>query len=297
MTSRSYAAPSATFSSLRRAAEQRRAARRRRSSPARGPPTARPGPSTSTASPATKVPPTRGDARPPAARHGARPRRVRHRRPGSACPGPTWRGRATAAGSGAACRWPRRGCRPRHPTSAAAACSAEVSTTSMPAPVAIRAASTLVVMPPVPTPDGPGGSDGDRGEVLLRPHDRDQARPVAAGRAVVEAVDVGEQDQQVGVDEVGDQRGEPVVVAEADLGGGDGVVLVDDRHDAELEQLGEGLVGVAVVGAPGHVVDGEQHLAGHDAVPGELLLVAVGQQALARPTRRPAGRRARGAAW
>ena len=33
--------------------------------------------------------------------------------------------------------------------------SAEVSTTSMPAPVAMRAASTLVVMPPVPTPEAP----------------------------------------------------------------------------------------------------------------------------------------------
>ena len=52
------------------------------------------------------------------------------------------------------------------------------------------------------------------------------------------------------VHEVGDQGGQPVVVAEADLVGGDGVVLVDDRHDAELEQPVEGALGVAVVGAP-----------------------------------------------
>ena len=50
---------------------------------------------------------------------------------------------------------------------------------------------------------------------------------------------------------------------------------------AELEQLGEGAVGVAVVAAPGHVVDGEQHLPDADAVPGELLGVAVHQQPLA----------------
>ena len=56
--------------------------------------------------------------------------------------------------------------------------------------------------------------------------------------------------------QVGDQRREPVVVAEPDLVGGDRVVLVDDRQHAELEQLGEGAVGVAVVRAPGHVVDG-----------------------------------------
>ena len=41
------------------------------------------------------------------------------------------------------------------------------------------------------------------------------------------------------------------------------------------------LVGVAVVAAPGHVVGGEQHLAGDDAVAGELLGVAVHQQPLA----------------
>ena len=35
------------------------------------------------------------------------------------------------------------------------------------------------------------------------------------------------------------------------------------------QQLGQGLVGVAVVGAPDDVVDREQHLAGDDAVPGE----------------------------
>ena len=80
--------------------------------------------------------------------------------------------------------------------------------------------------------------------------------------------------------EVCRQRGEPVVVAEADLGGGHGVVLVDDRDHPELEQLGEGALRVAVVAAPGDVVEREQHLTGHLAVSGELLGVAVDQQAL-----------------
>ena len=52
----------------------------------------------------------------------------------------------------------------------------------------------------------------------------------------VEAVDVGQQHQQVGADHRRDLRGEAVVVAVADLVGGDRVVLVDDRHDAEVEQ-------------------------------------------------------------
>ena len=58
---------------------------------------------------------------------------------------------------------------------------------------------------------------------------------------------VGEQHEQVGADEVGDQRGEAVVVAEADLVVGDGVVLVDDRHDAELEQAQQRAAGVQVL--------------------------------------------------
>ena len=80
--------------------------------------------------------------------------------------------------------------------------------------------------------------------------------------------------------EVRDQGGEAVVVAEADLGGGDGVVLVDDRQHPELEQLRERLVGVAVVRPPGHVVERQQHLPGHETVAGELLGVAVHQQPL-----------------
>ena len=67
--------------------------------------------------------------------------------------------------------------------------------------------------------------------------------------------------QQVGADEVRDERGEPVVVAVADLVVGDGVVLVHDRHDAELEQALHRLAGVEVLRPVAEVVRGEQHLA------------------------------------
>lgn len=83
------------------------------------------------------------------------------------------------------------------------------------------------------------------------------------------------------MDQVGDEGGEPVVVAEPDLVGGDGVVLVDDRQGAHGQQLVERAVGVAVVGAAADVVGGEQHLADADAVPGEGGGVAGDQQALA----------------
>ena len=78
-----------------------------------------------------------------------------------------------------------------------------------------------------------------------------------------------------------DERGQAVVVAEADLIGGDGVVLVDDRHDAEGEQAFKGRLRVAVVRPPDHVVGGEQDLPDGAAVPGEGGRVGLHQQRLA----------------
>ena len=74
--------------------------------------------------------------------------------------------------------------------------------------------------------------------------DADGVEPGVGGE---QAGRVGEQHEQVGVDQVGDEGGEPVVVAEADLVVGDGVVLVDDGHHAELEQPGERAAGVQVL--------------------------------------------------
>ena len=50
--------------------------------------------------------------------------------------------------------------------------------------------------------------------------------------AVVKAVDIREDDHEVGIDQARGQRGERVVVAELDLLDSDGVVLVDDGHHA-----------------------------------------------------------------
>ena len=84
---------------------------------------------------------------------------------------------------------------------ACAASAAAVSTTGMPAPVAIRAASTLVTMPPVPTPARPAPI-ATPARSLRAAHlgDPPGARPARV--AGVERVHVGEQHQQVGVDQV-----------------------------------------------------------------------------------------------
>ena len=117
----------------------------------------------------------------------------------------------------------------------------------MPEPAAMRAASTLVGMPPVPTPalpalpmETPSRSCGPATcGIRLAP---------CGGRTVVEGVDVGEQHQRVGPDQVRHEGGQPVVVAEADLVRGDGVVLVDDGHHAEVQQPVQGTEGVRCAG-------------------------------------------------
>ncbi len=144
----------------------------------------------------------------------------------------------------------------------------------------MRAASTLLAMPPVPTPPCPVRPIRAPARSVVAAHVRDQAGAARAGIAVVEPLDVGEQHQQVGVHEVGDQRSEPVVVTEADLLGGDRVVLVDHRYHAHREQPVEGALRVAVVRTSYDVLCREQDLPRSQPVPGERLGVAVHQQAL-----------------
>jgi hypothetical protein len=83
---------------------------------------------------------------------------------------------------------------------------------------------------------------------------------------VVEAVDVAQDDEQVGVDQVGDQGREVIVIPELDLLDHDGVVFVDDRDDAELQEAQQGVAGMEVAIAVGEVVAGEENL-------GDLLAV------------------------
>ena len=145
----------------------------------------------------------------------------------------------------------------------------------------MSAASTLVAIPPVPTPLLPGRAERHRAQVGGPVHGVDEPGRAGARVAVVDAVDVGEQDERVGPGDVRDERRQPVVVAEADLLGGHRVVLVDHRQDAEGQQPLHGLAGVLVVAAPGEVVGGEQHLADGDPVAGEGVGVGLHQPQLA----------------
>jgi hypothetical protein len=68
----------------------------------------------------------------------------------------------------------------------------------------------------------------------------------------------------IGPDQLGDECGEAVVVAEADLVRRDGVVLVHDRQDAQAEQTLHRSAGIGAVRGVLEVTRSQQHLAGHD---------------------------------
>ena len=94
----------------------------------------------------------------------------------------------------------------------------------------------------------------------------DQLRArVVRGRRV-QSVDVREEHQGVSRDHLGDQGGQAVVIAEAQLPGGHSVVLVEDRDDAEAEEAREGRAHVRVVVAAHDVVRCQQDLRGVQVV-------------------------------
>ncbi len=97
----------------------------------------------------------------------------------------------------------------------------------------------------------------------------------------MQAVGVREDHQQIGLQQIGDQRRQGVVVSEADLFGSDGVVLVDDGDDAELEQAREGRPGVEVALTVCQIVVGQKDHGGVTTVHGEGALICLDETHLA----------------
>ncbi len=151
----------------------------------------------------------------------------------------------------------------------------------VPVAVAILAASTLVCMPPRDSSEAALPAIASISAVTLSTSGRNVGVRVGRRRGRVEAVDVGQEDEQVGAHHGGDAGGEAVVVAVADLVGGDGVVLVDDRDRAELQQRGDGRAGVEVAAALLGVAEGEQDLPGGEAVALQRLRLGAGERDLA----------------
>ena len=98
---------------------------------------------------------------------------------------------------------------------------------------------------------------------------------IASRVARIESGLIGEDDEHVGLDQVGDQRTERVVVAELDLVGDHGVVLVDHRYHAHRQQREERGARVEIAAAIGEVGVCEQDLRGADPVLREAALVRL----------------------
>ncbi len=96
----------------------------------------------------------------------------------------------------------------------------------------------------------------------------------------VEALLIGEQQQLIRPAQNGGQRREVVVIADFDLSGSHGIVLVDHRHNAVIQQRTQGIAGVEEALAVLHIGTRQQHLAHVDPVDGEELLPELDQAAL-----------------
>ena len=97
----------------------------------------------------------------------------------------------------------------------------------------------------------------------------------------VQAVDVGHQHDQIGVDALGHQRGQRVVVAQRVFLAGDGVVLVDDGDGVQLQKTFQRILQVFAAQLVVEVLPREQHLRDGMVVLAEQPVVGVHQLALA----------------
>ena len=104
---------------------------------------------------------------------------------------------------------------------------------------------------------------------------------VEAGVFLVQALLVCEQQQGIGIDQVGHQGGQRVVVAKADFIGDHGIVFVDDGHHTEAQQGGQRTAGVQVAIARGNVVVPQQHLCRNNIVTAKRGFIALNQRGLA----------------
>ena len=165
-------------------------------------------------------------------------------------PRPRWRGPARAAGSAGGGRSGRRTCRPCSPASASAGRGRGGQHGRDARAGGDQGRLHLGAIPPVPTPRCAGAADVRRRPG--RPGRAPRATGVRAGtragrrRTARRRRTAGAASAR---DQVRDQRGEPVVVAEPDLVGGDRVVLVDDRHARRARAAGRRCAGRCGSGA------------------------------------------------
>ena len=111
-------------------------------------------------------------------------------------------------------------------------------------------------------------------------HLADDLRLGRGERTIVDAVDVAEDDEGVGVHHRGDETGELVVVGEHQFGDAHRVVLVDDGHHAILEHHRHAGTLVEVLAAGGETLFHREHLAYGDMVFAKEVVVEIDELGL-----------------
>ena len=112
--------------------------------------------------------------------------------------------------------------------------------------------------------------------------DRDDFGIIMGPRIVrVEAIDIGQEDEQVGVDEAADHSRQRVVVADFVFIDGDDVVFIDDGNDAHVEHRQQGVAGVHELAPVLGIHAGQQDLADDLAVFAEEPFIRMHEDALA----------------
>ena len=104
---------------------------------------------------------------------------------------------------------------------------------------------------------------------------------IIARRRIVESVDIRQQDQEIRARHGGDAGGEAIVVAVTDLARCHRVVLVDDRHGAQFEELRDSRARIEIAPPLLGVAEREQNLSGPDAMTRQRLGPGARQRDLA----------------
>ena len=115
-------------------------------------------------------------------------------------------------------------------------------------------------MPPVPRTVPAPAASARISSVMTGTSAISVAAGCRRGSAVYKPSLIGQQNQQVRVDQIRDQRRQVVVVANLDFFGRHDVVLVDDRHHLPLEQRQQRVARVEVPLTVGQIAAGQQRL-------------------------------------
>lgn len=78
---------------------------------------------------------------------------------------------------------------------------------------------------------------------------------------VVETIDIGHEEQVIGMDHGSSNGGQGVIVTKLDLGDSYSVIFIDNRNGTHVEELFKGVAGIFVLSPVLNVNTGQQNLA------------------------------------